>query len=553
MAKIKRIIKTYHNLLVLLFYFLVAIIITWPLILHLNNYVLNINDGLLNTWMLNWTTHSISTGLKGILNYYHANIFFPYQYTFAFSDLHLPVGILVAPFILLTGEPLVGYNLAIILGLILNAFSTYLLMKRITNLVQISFLIGFVFSFSPLHLGFIVHQQVFHIWLPVFSLYFLLANRKILFSLFFLLSTLMYVLNFYILLFAAIIYAFIFHKFRTILSFLLISVGITIPFLLPYYFISHTFHYVRPLKDTIHFSLYLPELFNIASTSRLMNILPTFPTINAYFIGLSGSVLILWMLVSRSRKLLLLGKLKASWLFFLVLGIVSFVLALGPGLHVVRETVHVGPIPLVPLPYMLFYYLIPGFRGFRTPSRWVDIMFLSFMLAAGILLRKRISVKIIFCLALLTLLEIQFPFHYYRVPSVKQFPPEQIWLKDNYQGAPLIQLPIYRWDDPSPKPDPGRIHLSTTGVGEETLREYYSTIHWHPMYNGYSGFSPKEWEQNVRWLQQEFPSDLTLKYLKGIGLKLILVPRSWEKRMAQFSKLVRVIKVFPETSIYLLL
>ena len=72
------------------------------------------------------------------------------------------------------------------------------------------------------------------------------------------------------------------------------------------------------------------------------------------------------------------------------------------------------------------------------------------------------------------------------------------------------------------------------------------------MFNGYSGFSPTEWEKRVKLIQSEFPSDRTIKMIKSLNIRLILVPYDWQEKM-QIYKDVKLIKSFRYASIYLVL
>jgi hypothetical protein len=69
------------------------------------------------------------------------------------------------------------------------------------------------------------------------------------------------------------------------------------------------------------------------------------------------------------------------------------------------------------------------------------------------------------------------------------------------------------------------------------------------MFNGYSGFSPAEWENRVKYLQNEFPSNDSLALLKKLNIKLILTPKTWAARMSEFPE-VKLLKEFSNTVIY---
>jgi hypothetical protein len=79
------------NLLVLFLYCVLAVLITWPLIINLTRFIIDSGDGLLITWYLNWSiAHPFDL---------NANIFYPIKNTLVFSDLMLPQAFLAAPFV----------------------------------------------------------------------------------------------------------------------------------------------------------------------------------------------------------------------------------------------------------------------------------------------------------------------------------------------------------------------------------------------------------------------------------------------------------------------
>jgi hypothetical protein len=498
------------HLLVLGLYLLLSVIVTWLLVTKLNSLILDPYDGLLITWILNWDIHALSTNFLNLLN---ANIFFPYHNTLAFSDFQLPQAILAAPFIFLSGEPLVGYNVTQILGLALTAFAVYLLAGSLTKDGKTAVFGGIFFSFSTIHLNYLTHLQLLHFWPVVLATLCLLQRRYFWFIVFFLLATLTTPLFFYFLLTIGII--------RKKFFVLFVACLVAVPTLVPYYLVSWQWHYVRPINDAIHFSLQFPNLVNISSLSVLSRLIPPVGSGTPAYLG--GVFLVLTIVAFKNLKA------QPFMKFFLILAGVSFVLALGPALHISQNTVHVGPIPAIPLPYLIFYYLVPGFAGMRTPSRWIILTAFALAMVIVIYLRNRVNSRLLILLGLLVLLEVNWPLKFQAVPSVAEFPPEQRWLKDNFAGAPIIQFPIYGWFDPQ--------------FGQETRREYYSTIHWHPMFNGFSGFSPAEWEQRVKWLQASFPSPESVKFLREQGIRLVLTPSDWPISL-------KLVKSFEKTNIY---
>jgi hypothetical protein len=51
---------------------------------------------------------------------------------------------------------------------------------------------------------------------------------------------------------------------------------------------------------------------------------------------------------------------------------------------------------------------------------------------------------------------------------------------------------------------------------------YFSTAHWRPLLNGYSGFAPPRYREMLGELQA-FPSQGSLDYLRGRGVRYLLV------------------------------
>lgn len=410
------------------------------MIFHLTLFILDKQDGLLITWIINW---SIANPLNP-----NANIFHPYLNTLYFSDTLLPQALIAAPFVKFFGEPLLAYNLNFILGIALTGFAAYLLFNK-------NILLATLFILNPIYLGYTVHIQILNFWPVIFAIYFLQKQHWKLFTIFFVLSSLTTVLFFYFLLLCSLVL-------RARLKYLVLAILITIPFLIPYYLVSHQFNYVRPITDAIHNSIAPSDLLG-----------QFFPGISLIFLSVfslrhSGRVQNLLILISSS------------------------VLAFGPALHILKSTIHIGPVPFIPLPYTLFYCLVPGFQGLRTPSRWI----LLSLLFAFIIISQKVSKKVLLiALILLFLFDLKLPFTYHKVPER---------LKAPFSSKPVVYFPIYGWWD-------------YPGVLKETERMYQSIGTWRPMFNGYSGFSPKEWEDRVKWLQQNYPNEESKKWIKDNG------------------------------------
>ena len=150
---------------VLLFYSLLTLILTHPLLFNLSTTVPNdIGDPLLNTWILAWDTHAL---LTDPLNLFQANIFYPLPNTLAYSEHLLSSALLATPFQLISSEPIVAYNLSLLLTFPLAAFGMYLLALHWTHHRGAAFAAGFIFAFAPYRFAAIAHLQLLTFqWLP---------------------------------------------------------------------------------------------------------------------------------------------------------------------------------------------------------------------------------------------------------------------------------------------------------------------------------------------------------------------------------------------------
>ncbi|MCB0154085.1 MAG: hypothetical protein KDF65_04745, partial [Anaerolineae bacterium] len=97
----------------LLLYLLLTLLFSQPLLFNLNRAVPNdIGDPLLNTWILAWDSHAL---LTDPLNLFNANIFQPLPNPLAYSEHLLSTALLILPLQLVTAEPVVAYNLSLLL------------------------------------------------------------------------------------------------------------------------------------------------------------------------------------------------------------------------------------------------------------------------------------------------------------------------------------------------------------------------------------------------------------------------------------------------------
>ena len=96
-------------------------------------------------------------------------------------------------------------------------------------------------------------------------------------------------------------------------------------------------------------------------------------------------------------------------------------------------------------------------------------------------------------------------------------------------GVEFGSLPMYLRDVPGPVPD---VYKFVKTLGPSVMIElpeplspwyvYWSTSHWHPLVNGFSGFMPPDYQKTAT-LMTTFPDDEAIARLRLLGVKYILV------------------------------
>jgi len=120
---------------------LLALLHTWPLVLHPGRYSRNDNaDTQLNEWIMAWVSHQVVTNP---LHLFDANIFYPERYTLAYSDHLFVQSMMGAPLLWGGASPVLVHNLVLMAGFALTGWATCLVMKRWTGSWLAAILSGF--------------------------------------------------------------------------------------------------------------------------------------------------------------------------------------------------------------------------------------------------------------------------------------------------------------------------------------------------------------------------------------------------------------------------
>ena len=137
------------------FYGLVALVLTWPTVLHLTGFIPLGSEHtttvpLFNLWTLGWNVNRLQHGYQG---YWDAPIFYPSPGAFAFSEPQPLTSLLGWAF--WSVSPAVAYNFILLLFLVLNALAAYHLLRH-RGLAVIPALLGGLLVQS---LPFLAHER----------------------------------------------------------------------------------------------------------------------------------------------------------------------------------------------------------------------------------------------------------------------------------------------------------------------------------------------------------------------------------------------------------
>jgi hypothetical protein len=157
-------------------YTLLTIVLTWPLARGLARDVPgDFGDPLLNTWILAWDADHLARALSGhpaaLRDYWDAKVFAPHPIALAYSEHLTAQALQMLPVYVVSGNPILGYNLLFLSTFILSAFGMFLMVRELTGNAGAAFVAGLAFGFAPYRITSVPHLQVLSsAWMP-FTIY----------------------------------------------------------------------------------------------------------------------------------------------------------------------------------------------------------------------------------------------------------------------------------------------------------------------------------------------------------------------------------------------
>lgn len=267
-----------------------SIALTWPLALGLGRDVPgDLGDSLLNMWILGWGVQHVPQLLTFQLSwseFWNANIFHPDPLALALSEHLFGQTLQVLPVYWATGNIILCYNLLFVSTFALSAFGTYLLVRDLTGDKRAAFVAGLVYGFLPYRIASVPHVQVMSSqWMP-FALWGL--NRFVTTGSLRALAAGAGALvmqnwscGYYLLYFAPFAPLFILHRMWTagtwrsgrtwagLLAAAAVTLGLTLPFLLPYSNAQNMFGFERTFGEVVLYSANVWSYITASENVRL--------------------------------------------------------------------------------------------------------------------------------------------------------------------------------------------------------------------------------------------------------------------------------------------
>jgi hypothetical protein len=485
----------------LVLFVLLALVHTWPLVTDIGHLTRHDNrDSMLNEWIVAWVAHQLP---RAPLHLFDGNVFYPERFTVAYSEPMIVQAVMAMPLLWAGGSVVLASNVLLIAGMALSGWTMALVVRRWTADWTAGLVAGSIYAFNAHSLSRIPHLQAQHLeFLPLalFAFDRLLAapttRNALTLAGWFVLQSLTSVYLLVIATFALI--ASVAARatdlrqrpvvtLRALAVAGAVSAAALIPFLLPYWFVSRDLGLVRTLGDAQNYAATWSAY--LATPARLHQWWSArFAEGNVLFPGALG--------------LILAGVAVARGVAFsdrrarmcLVVGIVGVVLSFGaavpgysvlytamPLLRAIRATSRFGILATCAVA-VLAGFGITVVRRALAPRTWAPVAAILVLLAAGESLAAPLGLV-------------------------------------RFDGIPPIYARIPQ--------EPSTVLLEVPFYGSRSAQFHaqymlYSTAHWRPIVNGYSGFQPPSFYENAAALER-FPDETAFTRIHALGVTHIAV------------------------------
>lgn len=493
----------------LFIYAVLTAVYLWPIFRSPATALLPAPDAYGIVWGMAWVVHQVFDSPARLFD---ANMYFPLTGTLALNEAFLPQALQGAPFIW-AGEPVLAYNVTLILTFVLSGLGACLLAYEIGASRTGGLIAGLVYAFFPYRFDHLL--QLHHLsiqWLPFLLIFALRSLRtggwrnRLLAAFFFLLQALS---SGYYAVLAALSVAVVIATHlgsralraqipRFVLGLALAGALLAVVFV-PYRTAMRSLRAAgapanRTTKELQHWSARWSSYANPGKFIVLPHqewLFRRFGGPDPLYAGAATLVLagLALCLLRRDPSVQIAASLAA----------VGVLLSLGPQISIGVTSV-TGPFEWI--------RGLPAVSMLRTPARMGVLAVLGLSLLAALGWTRFVTGRL--ATILLGPVILAFAVELYpaglaaAIRPAEAPPPTVAWLAHAPRGA-VLELP---WDH------------ETAGLG--ALYLYWSIGHWQPLVNGWSAFEPKG-PFGLGVIGKLFPSDYSSQTLRNAGVRYVVV------------------------------
>jgi hypothetical protein len=480
-----------------------AVVHTWPLMRAPWRLSLNGNaDAEVAEWTISWIAHTLPRNPSHLFD---GDIFAPERGTLAYNEPMVTPALMGAPIRWLGGSPVLTFNVVLVAGLVLTAWSAWFVAWKWTGSAGAALITGTLAAFNVHLLTRLPHLMAAHAWGLPLAFYFTdrlvtAPTRRDAAWLALVIAAIAANSIYWLALAGIIVAATAFSKgvrWRSIGA--VAGAGaaglvLAAPVLLPYVRFAAAGG-TRPLSSVAEFSatplgyLVTPSPLHAWWSARLFD----HNDVNVLFAGVTALALAaIGVAASATRT----NPNRRRAVLLVVVAATGFLLSLGPATAV----------------YRWLYAWWPPLHGVRAAARFGFLVLLAVALAAGFgaaWLERRLksprlrAALVAAALVLVTAEAWQGPV---RTTPFAGVPRIYTLLEDQPAPVLLVEVPFYPAD----------------AVFENGDYVLAATAHWQPLMNGYSGFTPASYRRRAAafWF---FPDDWAIRAIVGEGATHVMV------------------------------
>jgi hypothetical protein len=416
-----------------------------------------------------------------VTEFFETNAFYPNKLSLFFSDLLIPQSLTALPLTFFTNNPILVFNLVLLLTLILNYWSLFIFWKLIFKTHILAFLGAIFFIFGPFLVLQQNHPQMLSFWPFFLALYFWFKDKRVLVGVALAVQFLASVYLVVYLLVALAISALLKHgKVKDFLIVVLVFLMLDGVFIGGYIGMKNMYGFVRNRAEYEMYAAHLTDYFFTTDSPTIFGKTSITKRWNSFDLHVQGEkgkfpgIVLSLLALAGLVKIALNKKIKINFvfdkkrLFFLIIMILGLVNSLGTRVY--------G----VPTLYVLIGRYFPFADSIRAMARWNFLLYfgLTFFALEGL---KKIKSSRVWLILVVIFLAESLPFFASEARDYKTGYEE---IKEVCQAEKkvLLEIPVTHF---------GYSGGAIAGIDYLTRIHLSSLYHGCYLYNGYGSYQPQ--------------------------------------------------------------